>query len=171
MSSFPSLPWRTSRHSSHSHDLDNLINVSLCPRDILTFQFYYNIVWRDMEHVDILQNIALVHYIDDIMLIGSISVVQGGASVSPQCSMILSMVFCSSIVVSCSFCEKKWSQKQFILPSWWHHFPQNSTFTILIWDALYYIPISIWVCFWIVSVSLGCLSIHQHYTLLTLEAL
>lgn len=24
-----------------------------------------------MEHVDILQNIALVHYIDDIMLIGS----------------------------------------------------------------------------------------------------
>lgn len=38
------------------------------------------------------------------------SVVEQSASVSSQCSMILSIVFCSWIVVSCSFREREWSQ-------------------------------------------------------------
>lgn len=47
-----------------------LTDLWLCLRDMLILKFCYDRVSRDVEHVDILQNILLVCYIDDIMLIG-----------------------------------------------------------------------------------------------------
>lgn len=56
--------------TAYIHMEQTIYNIKFCPRAKLTFpHLCQNIVQRDLDHLGVLQNFLLVHYIDGIMLI------------------------------------------------------------------------------------------------------
>lgn len=91
----------------------------------------------------------------------SVSVVQRGASASPLCSGISTMVSCLWMDASWSSCEGNWSWEQLTQPSWKHHFEIGLNLN----TNLYLNPPNYSILFNVISQLYPNFSREKHYSL------